>query len=97
MTPEMKKQFPGGVDTVTSGDFVRLWRARFEHFAGGAQHAEGEATGEQYAANVPKPQPKPPLSPAMEEMRRRIERGDMKLENSPVPYQPYQVPGENLG
>jgi hypothetical protein len=30
MTPEMKKQFPGGVDSVTSGDFTRLWQARYD-------------------------------------------------------------------
>ena len=29
MTPEMKAQFPGGVDTVTSGDFARMWSQRF--------------------------------------------------------------------
>jgi hypothetical protein len=29
MTPEMRRQFPGGVDTVTSGDFTRLWEARY--------------------------------------------------------------------
>lgn len=29
MTPEMKRQFPGGVDSVTSGDFTRLWEARY--------------------------------------------------------------------
>jgi len=29
MTPEMRKQFPNGVDTVTSGDFTRLWEARY--------------------------------------------------------------------
>jgi len=29
MTPSMKAQFPGGVDTVTSGDFARMWAQRF--------------------------------------------------------------------
>jgi len=29
MTPEMKAQFPGGVETVTSGDFARMWSQRF--------------------------------------------------------------------
>lgn len=29
MTPEMKAQFPGGVDTVTSSDFARMWAQRF--------------------------------------------------------------------
>ena len=29
MTPAMKAQFPGGVETVTSGDFVRMWSQRF--------------------------------------------------------------------
>ena len=29
MTPEMKAQFPGGVETVTSGDFARMWAQRF--------------------------------------------------------------------
>lgn len=29
MTPEMKAQFPGGVDTVTSGDFAKMWSQRF--------------------------------------------------------------------
>lgn len=29
MTPEMKAQFPGGVETVTSGDFSRMWAQRF--------------------------------------------------------------------
>jgi hypothetical protein len=29
MTPDMKAQFPGGVDTVTSGDFARMWAQRF--------------------------------------------------------------------
>jgi hypothetical protein len=29
MTPEMKAQFPGGVETVTSGDFARMWGQRF--------------------------------------------------------------------
>lgn len=29
MTPAMKERFPGGVDTVTSGDFVAMWSARF--------------------------------------------------------------------
>ena len=33
MTPEMKRQFPGGVDTVTSGDFVRLWASRHDQIA----------------------------------------------------------------
>lgn len=30
MTPEMKARFPGGVDTVTSADFTRLWAQRFD-------------------------------------------------------------------
>src|SRR6202040_3728249 len=34
MTPEMRRQFPGGVDTVTSGDFTRLWEARYDGDAG---------------------------------------------------------------
>lgn len=29
MTPDMKAQFPGGVETVTSGDFARMWAQRF--------------------------------------------------------------------
>lgn len=29
MTQEMKNQFPGGVETVTSGDFARMWSQRF--------------------------------------------------------------------
>jgi hypothetical protein len=29
MTPSMKAQFPGGVETVTSGDFARMWAQRF--------------------------------------------------------------------
>jgi len=29
MTPSMRAQFPGGVETVTSGDFVRMWAQRF--------------------------------------------------------------------
>jgi len=37
MTPAMKAQFPGGVNTVTGGDFVRLWTERF--YSGGAPAA----------------------------------------------------------
>jgi hypothetical protein len=33
MTKEMQKQFPGGVDTVTSRDFMRLWDARYARAA----------------------------------------------------------------
>ncbi len=29
MTPEMLRQFQGGIDSVTSGDFTRLWDARY--------------------------------------------------------------------
>src|SRR6185312_7932771 len=29
MTPSMRAQFPGGVETVTSGDFTRMWAQRF--------------------------------------------------------------------
>jgi hypothetical protein len=29
LTPSMKAQFPGGVETVTSGDFARMWAQRF--------------------------------------------------------------------
>lgn len=29
MTPDMKAQFPGGVESVTSGDFARMWAQRF--------------------------------------------------------------------
>lgn len=29
MTPQMKEQFPGGVDTVTGGDFTKLWGQRY--------------------------------------------------------------------
>jgi hypothetical protein len=29
MTKEMKAQFPKGVESVTSADFVRLWAERF--------------------------------------------------------------------
>jgi hypothetical protein len=31
LTPQMKEQFPGGVDTVTSGDFARMWAQRFNN------------------------------------------------------------------
>lgn len=31
MTPQMKAQFPGGVETVTSGDFARMWAQRFNN------------------------------------------------------------------
>lgn len=33
MSKEMRKQFPGGVDTVTSGAFVRLWATRHDQIA----------------------------------------------------------------
>jgi hypothetical protein len=33
MTASMKAQFPGGVDTVTSGNFVKLWDARYGQIA----------------------------------------------------------------
>jgi len=29
MTPSMKAQFPGGVETVSSGDFAAMWAQRF--------------------------------------------------------------------
>lgn len=35
------------------------------------------------AANAPKSKPKPPLSPRMEEIRKRIERGEMKVDQAP--------------
>lgn len=31
MTPEMKAQFPGGVESVTSADFSRMWAQRFNN------------------------------------------------------------------
>ena len=34
MTPAMKAQFPGGVNTVTSGDFLNLWRQQYNSIAG---------------------------------------------------------------
>lgn len=52
--------------------------------------------GNPWAANAPQPAPRPPLNPALEEIRKRIERGEMKMPDAPVPSQPYQVPGENL-
>lgn len=43
MTPEMRKQFPGGVDSVTSGDFTRLWNQRFNGAAGSVPSAVASA------------------------------------------------------
>jgi len=43
MTPAMKAQFPGGVNTVTGGDFVRLWTERF--YSGGAPATNDAAAG----------------------------------------------------
>jgi hypothetical protein len=39
MTDSMKAQFPGGVNTVTSGAFVSLWAARYGRAAGQQQAA----------------------------------------------------------
>lgn len=48
------------------------------------------------AANAPQSASRPPLNPALEEIRQRIERGEMRMPDAPVPSTPYQVPGENL-
>lgn len=53
MTPAMQAQFPGGVDTVTSGDFARMWAQRFYNQpiqAAGVQPNDGTQTGAQPAA-----------------------------------------------
>lgn len=53
MTPSMRAQFPGGVDTVTSGDFTRMWAQRFygqPEQAQGIIPGNGSSGPAQYAA-----------------------------------------------
>jgi hypothetical protein len=40
---DQRAKFPGGVDSLTSGQFMDMWRGKFERMTGGAQPAAGGA------------------------------------------------------
>ena len=56
---DIKKQFPGGVDSVTSKDFFDLWQSKLEHFGAPTQTADAGLTTTD--AGYSKGQQPPPL------------------------------------
>ena len=64
MTPQMRAQFPGGVDTVTSGAFTKAWEARYNGTdnpqGAGVANVENRRTG---LASNPRTAPRAEAAP----------------------------------
>jgi hypothetical protein len=78
MTPAMRQQFTdkGGVNAVTSGDFTRLWEARYNNTDGGGKFAgaRDERTDPDLASYGRK---HPRFSPEVDSFWDRLKRGDI--------------------
>lgn len=85
MTPQMKAQFPGGVDTVPSGAFTQMWAQRWNNVNANPPRPPADIPGIPAPVPVPAATPAPPRpAPALPPMRNPAMASDGALPGAPA-------------